>query len=288
MSNYELRNVIPKSLCSELGSQGYPLMGNEMARKERIDKLLIERGLVQSSERAKALIMEKKVTVEEHCIDKPRISVDPDAEIQIRGEDLPYVSRGGRKLEGALDAFAVDPKGMVVLDVGASTGGFTDCVLQRGATKVYAVDVGYGQLAWKLRTDPRVVNLERRNIRYLKREDVDEEVDLILIDTSFISIEKFLLPLLGFLKEGGTLISLIKPQFEVGKGQVGKGGVVKEATLHREVIARISAFSTNLGYHVLGVTESPLLGPKGNKEFFIYLKKEEGTASSSEVRVLES
>jgi 23S rRNA (cytidine1920-2'-O)/16S rRNA (cytidine1409-2'-O)-methyltransferase len=252
-----------------------------MTRKERIDKLLIEKGLAQSRERAKALIMEGRVTVQGQVIDKAGVSVDPTAEIQLRGEDLPYVSRGGRKLEGALDAFGVDPSGMAVLDVGASTGGFTDCVLQRGARKVYAVDVGYGQLAWKLQKDPRVVNLERRNIRYLKRQEVDEEVDLILIDASFISIEKFLPHLLAFVKTGGAIISLIKPQFEVGRGQVGKGGVVKEAALHREVIARLSAFCTCLGLHVLGVVESPLLGPKGNKEFFLYLKKEEDPVSSS-------
>jgi len=253
---------------------------SEMARKDRIDKLLVERGLVQSRERAKALIMEGKVTVQGNVIDKAGTSVDTAAEIQLRGEDPPYVSRGGRKLEGALDDFALDPGGKVVLDVGASTGGFTDCVLQRGAKKVYAVDVGYGQLAWKLQVDPRVVNLERKNIRYLKREEIGEEVDLILIDASFISIEKFLPQLLVFLKHGGAILGLIKPQFEVGKGQVGKGGVVKEAALHQEVVSRLSAFSQGLGLRVLGVTESRLLGPKGNKEFFILLRKE-GEAVSS-------
>ncbi len=249
-----------------------------MAKKERIDKLLMEKGLAQSRERARALLLEGKVIVEGEVVDKPGTRIGTDAVIRLMEEDLPFVSRGGRKLEGALDAFSVDPKGWVVMDVGASTGGFTDCVLQRGAAKVYAVDVGYGQLAWKLQKDPRVVNLERRNIRYLQKEDVSEEVDLILIDTSFISIEKFLPHLLGFLKAGGIMISLIKPQFEVGKGQVGKGGIVKDAALHQQVIERISAFSRSLGLKVLGVTESPLLGPKGNKEFFIYLKKENGTA----------
>jgi len=250
-----------------------------MARKERVDRLLTDLGFVQSRERGKALILEGKVTVDGQRIDKAGTSVDVDAEIRVQGEDLPYVSRGGKKLEAALDVFGVDPKGMVVMDVGASTGGFTDCVLQRGAIKVYAVDVGYGQLAWKLRRDPRVINLERRNIRYLQRTELEEEVDLILIDTSFISIEKFLLHLLGFLKKEGILVSLIKPQFEVGKGQVGKGGVVREASLHRQVIERISAFSRELGLQVLGVTESPLPGPKGNKEFFIHLKKEEEPTS---------
>jgi 23S rRNA (cytidine1920-2'-O)/16S rRNA (cytidine1409-2'-O)-methyltransferase len=241
--------------------------------KERIDKLLIEKRIVQSRERARSLIMEGRVIVEDRTIDKPGTKVDVEAQLQIRGGDLPYVSRGGVKLEGALNAFGVHPSGMVVMDVGASTGGFTDCVLQKGARKVYAVDVGYGQLAWKLRKDPRVVNLERRNIRYLKREEVEKEVDLILIDTSFISIEKYLPHLLGFLRKGGTIISLIKPQFEVGKGEVGKGGVVKDPALHQKVIERISQFSRGLGLKVLRVIESSLLGPKGNKEFFIYLKK---------------
>ena len=177
-------------------------------------------------------------------------------------------------MEGALKAFGIDPKGMVVMDVGASTGGFTDCILQKGAEKVYAVDVGYGQLAWKLQKDARVVNLERRNIRYLRREEVGEEIDLILIDTSFISIEKFLPHLLGFLKKRGAILGLLKPQFEVGRGEVGKGGVVRDKALHEKVIDRISQFSRGLGLKILGVAESPLLGPKGNKEFFIYLKKE--------------
>lgn len=242
-------------------------------RKECIDKLLTEKGAVQSRERARALIMEGRVAVEGRTIDKPGTKVDVEASLQLKGEDQPYVSRGGQKLEGALMAFGIDPKGMVVMDVGASTGGFTDCVLQKGARKVYAVDVGYGQLAWKLQKDPRVVILERRNIRYLKREEVEEEVDLILIDTSFISIEKFLPHLLGFMKQGGEFISLIKPQFEVGKSEVGKGGVVKDPALHQKVIERISQFSQGLGLKVLQVMESPLLGPKGNKEFFIHLKK---------------
>jgi len=242
-------------------------------RKERLDKLLVEKGIVQSRDRARALILAGRVTIEDRTIDKPGTQIEMEARLQLRGEDQPYVSRGGIKLEGALHAFEIDPKGMVVMDVGASTGGFTDCVLQGGVKKVYAVDVGYGQLAWKLQKDPRVVNLERRNIRYLKREEVKDEMDLILIDTSFISIEKFLSHLLHFLKKGGSIIGLIKPQFEVGKGEVGKGGVVRESALHQKVIERIEEFSRGLGLSVLGVTESPILGPKGNKEFFIYLRK---------------
>ena len=244
-------------------------------KKERLDNLLVERGLVPSRERAKALITAGKVLVNGQKIDKPGANVNTDAQVQLIG-GLPYVSRGGLKLEGALKAFGIDPKGSVVMDVGASTGGFTDCALQRGAKKVYAVDVGYGQLAWELRKDPRVVNLERTNIRYLRREAIEEKdgVDLILIDASFISIEKFLPQLLGFLKGRGSLVALIKPQFEVGKGEVGKGGVVKDPALHQKVIERISAFCLKLGLSIRGVVESPLLGPKGNKEFFIHLKKE--------------
>lgn len=247
---------------------------NRAPGKERIDRLLIEKGLVQSREKASALIMEGKVLVDGSIVDKPGTKVDPEANISLQEEESPYVSRGGKKLKGAIDSFEIDPKGMVVMDVGASTGGFTDCILQKGARKVYAVDVGYGQLAWKLQQDPRVVNLERRNIRYLKREEVDDVVDLILIDTSFISIEKFLSHLLEFLKDGGMILGLIKPQFEVGKGEVGKGGVVKDRTLHQKVIDRISGYCVSLGLKVLGLIESPLLGPKGNKEFFIWLQKD--------------
>jgi 23S rRNA (cytidine1920-2'-O)/16S rRNA (cytidine1409-2'-O)-methyltransferase len=245
----------------------------EVTSKERLDKLLVEKGMVQSRDRARALIMEGRVTVDGQALEKPGTLVRTDAHPQIQGEDLPYVSRGGLKLEAALKAFEVDPEGKVVIDVGASTGGFTDCVLQKGAKKVYAIDVGYGQLAWRLQKDSRVINLERRNIRYLKREEVPEEADLILVDTSFISIEKFLPHLVGFLKEEGDLLCLIKPQFEVGKGEVGKGGVVRDSKLHQKVVDRISQFSQGLGLNVGGIIESPLLGPKGNKEFFIRLKK---------------
>lgn len=248
-------------------------ISRERATQERLDKLLVDRGIVQSRERARAMIMAGKVAVDGRRIDKPGTQIDVKARLAVQEEESYYVSRGGEKLEGALSAFAIDPTGMVVMDVGASTGGFTDCVLQKGAEKVYAVDVGYGQLAWKLQKDPRVVNLERRNIRYLRQEEVEEEIDLILIDTSFISIEKFLPHLLEFLKRGGAILGLIKPQFEVGKGEVGKGGVVRETALHKKVIERISGFSRGLGLRVMGVTESQLLGSKGNKEFFIYLKK---------------
>ncbi len=170
------------------------------------------------------------------------------------------------------------PEAMVIMDVGASTGGFTDCLLQRGAEKVYAVDVGYGQLAWKLRNDPKVVNLERTNIRYLKPEVIGERLDLVVIDASFISVEKFLPHLALFLRKGGEIVSLIKPQFEVGKGEVGKGGVVRDPELHQKVLKRISRFCETAGFIVLGMIESPLLGPKGNKEFFIRLRVDGNTA----------
>jgi 23S rRNA (cytidine1920-2'-O)/16S rRNA (cytidine1409-2'-O)-methyltransferase len=245
-----------------------------MVTKERLDKLLIDRGIARSRDRARSMIMAGKVAVDGKKIDKPGIQIDVEARLRVQEGDSRYVSRGGEKMEGALKAFAIDPGGMVVMDVGASTGGFTDCILQKGAEKVYAVDVGYGQLAWRLQKDARVVNLERRNVRYLRREEVKEEIDLVVIDTSFISIEKFLPHLLGFLKKGGAILGLIKPQFEVGKGEVGRGGVVRDEALHKKVIDRISHFSRELGLMVLGVAESPLLGPKGNKEFFIYLKKE--------------
>jgi 23S rRNA (cytidine1920-2'-O)/16S rRNA (cytidine1409-2'-O)-methyltransferase len=253
-----------------------------MVRKDRVDIVLVERGMVSSREKARALIMAGKVTVEGKSVTKPGIQIKVDAQVSVEGETSPYVSRGGEKIEGALRAFGIDPKGMIVMDVGASTGGFTDCILQKGAKRVYAIDVGYGQLAWRLQKDPRVISLERRNIRYLPREEVPEETDLIVIDTSFISVEKFLPHLLGFLKRGGAILSLIKPQFEVGKGEVGKGGVVRDKALHGKVIDRISNFSRGLGLTVLGVTESPLLGPKGNREFFIYLKKENGTYGQTE------
>jgi len=244
-------------------------------KKERVDLVLVQKALASSREKAKALILSGKILVDHRQVDKPGTLVPIEAEIELVAERVPYVSRGGLKLEGALQAFDVDPKGTVVMDVGASTGGFTDCVLRRGARKVYAIDVGYGQLAWELRNDPRVVNLERTNIRYLPREAVGERegVDLIAVDTSFISIEKFLAHLLEFLKEDGVLIGLVKPQFEAGREEVGKGGVVRDPLVHRKVLDRIIAFCQELGLEVMGVIESPLLGPKGNKEFFICLKK---------------
>lgn len=244
-----------------------------MRRCERLDKLLVEKGLVQSRERAKAIILAGMVVVEDRVVDKAGTLVEHNSRIRVKGRDHSYVSRGGPKLEEALRAFQVDPAGKVAMDIGASTGGFTDCLLQKGAKKVYAVDVGYGQLAWRLRQDPRVVNLERRNIRYVKPEDIGEKVDLAVIDTSFISVEKFLPNVLQMVREGGWIVALLKPQFEVGKGEVGKGGVVRDKRKHQQVLDRVSRFSESIGLKVRGTMESPLLGPKGNREFFIYLEK---------------
>jgi 23S rRNA (cytidine1920-2'-O)/16S rRNA (cytidine1409-2'-O)-methyltransferase len=245
-----------------------------MGKRERLDVLVVERGMAQSRERARSLIMAGRVSSNAGILDKPGMKMDASTSLHLAGVDIPYVSRGGLKLEGALERFRIDLAGKTVMDVGASTGGFTDCALQKGARKVYAVDVGHGQLAWKLQTDPRVVNLERRNIRYLPKEEVGEEVDLVVIDASFISIEKFLPHVIEFVRPGGEVLSLVKPQFEVGKGEVGKGGVVRNPDQHRSVIDRISAFSRSLGLAVLGVTESSLVGPKGNHEFFLLLRKD--------------
>ncbi|BCR04735.1 TlyA family rRNA (cytidine-2'-O)-methyltransferase [Desulfuromonas versatilis] len=244
-----------------------------MAGRERIDKLLVERGLVQSRERARALILAGKVVVDDHVVDKAGTQVPAGAEIRLKGEDIPYVSRGGLKLEKALETFGVSVQGRIAIDVGASTGGFTDCLLQRGAARVYAVDVGYGQLAWQLRQDSRVVNLERTNIRELPPERLDPRPSLAVIDASFISLDKVLPPTLALLTPDAEVVALIKPQFEVGRGEVGKGGVVRDPTKHEQVVEKIRELATGLGCEVLGVTESPILGPKGNREFLIRLRK---------------
>ncbi len=242
-------------------------------KKIRLDKLLVDRGLVQSRERARALILAGKVVVGDHAVDKAGAQVPEGAEVRLKGEDIPYVSRGGLKLEKGLDGFNVVVTGVVAIDVGASTGGFTDCLLQRGAAKVYAVDVGYGQLAWSLREDPRVVNLERTNIRELTVDRLAERPSLAVIDASFISLDKVLPPTLTLLADAAEVVALIKPQFEVGRGEVGKGGVVRDADKHAEVVERIRSLAETLGCSVLGVTESPLLGPKGNREFLIHLRR---------------
>ena len=245
-----------------------------MAGKERIDKLMVQQNLAGSRERARALILAGRVLVDEQTVDKVGTQVYLDACIRLRGEDIPFVSRGGLKLARALEEFDLSVEGRVAIDVGASTGGFTDCLLQNGAAKVVAVDVGYGQLAWKLRDDTRVINLERTNIRHLTPEQLGATPDLAVIDASFISLEKVLPSTLALLKPGSDIIALIKPQFEVGKGQVGKGGVVRDPEQHTQVVERIKLQSTALGCKVEGLCESPVLGPKGNREFLIHLRME--------------
>ncbi len=245
-----------------------------MAAKERIDKLLVQRQLAGSRERARALILAGRVLVDDQTIDKVGTQVDTTAAIRLRGEDIPFVSRGGLKLAKALNAFDLVVSGRTAIDVGASTGGFTDCLLQNGAARVFAVDVGYGQLAWKLREDKRVVNLERTNIRHLAAEQLDAVPDLAVIDASFISLDKVLPVTLPLLKSGSDIVALIKPQFEVGKGKVGKGGVVRDPEQHVQVVEKIKLLAEQLGCQVMDVCESPLLGPKGNHEFLIHLHKE--------------
>ena len=243
-----------------------------MTGRERIDKLMVRRQLAGSRERARALIMAGRVLVDDRPVDKAGTQVDPESSIRLKGEDLPYVSRGGLKLARALEAFQVTVAGRVALDVGASTGGFTDCLLQSGARKVFAVDVGYGQLAWKLRDDQRVVNLERTNIRHLETDQLEEAPDLAVIDASFISLEKVLPATLAHLLPASDIIALIKPQFEVGKGQVGKGGVVRDPEQHVQVIENIKLLAGKFGCQVVSLCESPILGPKGNREFLIHLR----------------
>jgi 23S rRNA (cytidine1920-2'-O)/16S rRNA (cytidine1409-2'-O)-methyltransferase len=246
-----------------------------MPASERLDKLLVDRGLAGSRERARALILAGKVVVGEQVVDKAGTRITVDRAIRVKGDDLPYVSRGGMKLAHALEMFAIAVVGRTVIDVGASTGGFTDCLLQRGAAKVYAVDVGYGQMAWKLRADPRVICLERTNIRHLSPAALDEQPDLAVIDASFISLGKVLPATVALLAPAAEVVALIKPQFEVGRGQVGKGGVVRDPDQHAVAIHQVRVAAEALDCAVLGVTESPLRGQKGNREFLIHLRKVE-------------
>jgi len=249
-----------------------------MGKRERLDKLLVERGLVASREEGRSRILAGEVLVDDQPRAKAGSLVDSNALIRMKGKSLAYVSRGGVKLEKALKEFQVEVKEKVVLDVGASTGGFTDCLLAYGARKVYAVDVGYGQLDWKLRNDPRVVVLEKRNIRYLEDEELSDPPQIATIDVSFISLRLVLPKVQKLLTRYGEIVALIKPQFEVGKGKVGKGGVVRSGEEHLRVIEEIKEAAVSLELEVRGVTESPLLGPKGNREFFIYLIKRDGAS----------
>lgn len=242
--------------------------------KKRLDQTLVDRGLVESRARAQALVMAGMVFSGERRLDKPGLPVAEDLAIELRGQDHPWVSRGGLKLAKAIEAFHLDPQGLTAIDVGASTGGFTDVLLAHGAAKVYAVDVGHGQLAWRLRNDPRVVVLERTNARHLTAETIPETVDMVVCDASFIGLEVVLPAALALTKDRAWLAALIKPQFEVGKGRVGKGGVVREPELHAEVCERIRQWLAGLpGWTVEGIVESPITGPEGNKEFLIVGRK---------------
>ncbi len=245
-------------------------------KKTRLDQLIFERGFTDSRERAKTTIMSGLVFINGQRADKPGMPVPPDAQIEVRGDALPFVSRGGYKLDKALKVFPIDPAGKICIDCGASTGGFTDVLLQHGAAKVYAVDVGYGQLAWKLRSDERVVNLERTNLRYVTQEQIPETLDLAVMDVSFISVRLVLPAVSQLLKDGADLVCLIKPQFEAGREEVGKKGVVRDKAVHRAVVQGILDFAPTVGLSVLGLDYSPIKGPEGNIEYICHMVNRAG------------
>lgn len=244
-----------------------------MAEKKRLDVLLVEKGYAQSRERARAIIMEGAVYIDNQKFDKPGEPVLSSAQIEVRSQGISYVSRGGLKLEKAIELFEIDLKEKICIDIGASTGGFTDCILQNGALKVYAIDVGYGQLAWSLRNDQRVINLERTNVRNLSREQMRDDADFFSVDVSFISLKLVLPVAAAFLKDAGEGVVLIKPQFEAGRGKVGKKGVIRDSNVHREVIENVCKMLPEFGFSAKGLTFSPVKGPKGNIEYLLYLQK---------------
>jgi 23S rRNA (cytidine1920-2'-O)/16S rRNA (cytidine1409-2'-O)-methyltransferase len=248
--------------------------------KIRLDKLLLEKNLAPSRQKAQAFIAAGHVTVNSRLVDKAGTIVEDSATVAVK-ESCPYVSRGGYKLEAGLEFFDISPIGLTCLDIGASTGGFSDCLLKNGAAKVYAVDVGYGQLAWELRQDPRIIVMERTNARYLTAENFNDLVDFAVIDASFISLKLLIPPLLPLFRQNISILALIKPQFEVGRGKVGKGGVVRDPELHQAVIDKIVFFCKTLGLQNRGFTPSPILGPKGNKEFLIHLVSEAKVKSNT-------
>lgn len=239
--------------------------------KIRLDQYLVQNGLAQSRERAKALIMAGVVFVNQQKVDKAGEMIKEDAVVEVRGHDIGYVSRGGLKLEKAMKCFPLTPDGKVCMDIGASTGGFTDCMLQNGAVKVYSVDVGHGQLDWKLRNDPRVVCMERTNIRYVVPEDIEERPSFVSIDVSFISLTKVLLPVRNLMEENGEIAALIKPQFEAGREKVGKKGVVRDPAVHKEVIEMVISYAKSISFGVRHLEFSPIKGPEGNIEYLVHL-----------------
>lgn len=243
--------------------------------KERLDVLLVNRGLAPSREKAKTMIMEGNVFVENQREDKAGSSFDVEAAIEIKGNTLKYVSRGGLKLEKAMTHFGISLEGKICMDIGASTGGFTDCMLQNGAIKVYAVDVGYGQFAWKLRQDERVVCMEKTNIRYVTPENIEDQLDFASVDVSFISLTKVLGPARALLKSDGEMVCLIKPQFEAGREKVGKKGVVRDKAVHEEVIVKVVDFAVECGFEIKNLEYSPIKGPEGNIEYLVHIKKAE-------------
>ncbi len=253
--------------------------------KERLDVLLVKRNLVESREKAKAIIMSGNVFVEGQREDKAGTTFPDNVQIEVKGNKLPYVSRGGLKLEKAIANFDVNLQDKVCSDVGSSTGGFTDCMLQNGARKVFAIDVGTNQLAWKLRQDERVVCMEKTNIRYVTPEDLGEKIDFSSIDVSFISLTKVLLPIRNYLKEDGQIVALIKPQFEAGREKVGKKGVVREKSTHHEVIELVLSYAVSIGFKVLDLDFSPIKGPEGNIEYLVHLQKTEETGALAEVEI---
>ncbi len=255
-------------------------------KKIRLDQLVFEQGFTESRERAKTTIMSGLVFVNGQRVDKPGTAVPPDARIEVRGDALPFVSRGGFKLDKALKVFPIDPAGKVCIDCGASTGGFTDVLLQHGAKKVYAVDVGYGQLAWKLRTDERVVNLERTNLRYITAEQIPEPLDLAVMDVSFISIRLILPSIKPLLKKDADFVCLIKPQFEAGREEVGKKGVVRDSAVHARVIREILSFVPQIGYSAVGLDYSPIRGPEGNIEYLCHLKNSDAASADFDVEAI--
>ena len=254
-----------------------------MSDKKRLDIVLFERGFAESREKAKALIMSGIVYVNDQKEIKAGRDIKPDDAIEVRGATLKYVSRGGLKLEKAMESFPICLENCICMDIGASTGGFTDCMLQNGAQKVYSVDVGYGQLAWKLRSDERVVNLERTNFRYVTREQIPEEIDFASVDVSFISLKLILPVMYELLKADGEAVCLIKPQFEAGRENVGKKGVVRDPAVHESVIRAIAQFANSQKFEVLGLEHSPVKGPEGNIEYLMYLKKRSCEQDSSQI-----